>query len=184
MSTEKTELVIDSLVWLEASVDFCVLVCCFEISKCLWWHRPMSFECIEVCWNLLMKCQSVVNYSSQVCWRKVNLQELWLKKEEEDGEFDGCLHSPVLDLSGDLTPLWCLSTPRSLYWPRKNSQNKAKIHCRPLSSFPTNRVLDVSNVKMIRFGYRVDLTWERYVRVKDEAKIASRWDWDDIIAEK
>ena len=42
---------------------------------------------------------------------------------------------------------------------------------------------DVSDVKMTRFGYRVDLIRERHVRVKDEAKIASRGtDWDDIIA--
>ena len=40
---------------------------------------------------------------------------------------------------------------------------------------------DVSDMKMTRFGYRVDLIRERYVRVKDEAKIASR-DWDDISA--
>ena len=38
-----------------------------------------------------MRCQSRVNCSSQVCWRQVNLQELWLWKEEEDDEFDGCL---------------------------------------------------------------------------------------------
>ena len=39
---------------------------------------------------------------------------------------------------------------------------------------------DVSDVKMTRFGYRVDLIRERHVRVKDEAKIASRGtDWDD-----
>ena len=38
-----------------------------------------------------MRCQSIMNYSSQVCWRQVNLQELWLQKEEEDDEFDGCL---------------------------------------------------------------------------------------------
>ena len=37
-----------------------------------------------------MRCQSRVNYSSQVCWRQVNLQGLWLQKEEEDDEFDGC----------------------------------------------------------------------------------------------
>ena len=44
---------------------------------------------------------------------------------------------------------------------------------------------DVSDVKMTRFGYRVDLIRERHVRVKDEAKIASRGtDWDDIIAER
>ena len=41
---------------------------------------------------------------------------------------------------------------------------------------------DVSDMKMTRFGYRVDLIRERHVRVKDEAKIASRGtDWDDII---
>ena len=40
---------------------------------------------------------------------------------------------------------------------------------------------DVSDVKMTRFGYRVDLIRERHVRVKDEAKIASR---DDIIVER
>ena len=35
-------------------------------------------------------------------------------------------------------------------------------------------------MKMTRFGYRVDLIRERHVRVKDEAKIASRGtDWDD-----
>ena len=32
---------------------------------------------------------------------------------------------------------------------------------------------DVSNVKMARFGYRVDLIREGHVRVKDEAKVAS-----------
>ena len=31
---------------------------------------------------------------------------------------------------------------------------------------------DVSDMKMTRFGYRVDLIRERHVRVKDEAKIA------------
>ena len=37
---------------------------------------------------------------------------------------------------------------------------------------------DVSDMKMTRFGYRVDLIRERHVRVKDEAKIASRGtDW-------
>ena len=44
---------------------------------------------------------------------------------------------------------------------------------------------DVSDVKMTRFGNRVDLIRERHVRVKDEAKIASRGtDWDDIIVER
>ena len=44
---------------------------------------------------------------------------------------------------------------------------------------------DVSDVKMTRFGYRVDLIRERHVRVKDEAKIESRGtDWEDIIAER
>ena len=44
---------------------------------------------------------------------------------------------------------------------------------------------DVSDVKMTRFGNRVDLIRKRHVRVKDEAKIASRGtDWDDIIAER
>ena len=44
---------------------------------------------------------------------------------------------------------------------------------------------DVSDVKMTRFGYRVDFFRERHVRVKDEAKIASRrTDWDDIIADR
>ena len=44
---------------------------------------------------------------------------------------------------------------------------------------------DVSDMKMTRFGYRFDLIRERHVRVKDEAKIASRGtDWDDIIAER
>ena len=39
---------------------------------------------------------------------------------------------------------------------------------------------DVSDMKMTRFGYRVDLIRER---VKDEAKIESRGtDWDDIFA--
>ena len=33
---------------------------------------------------------------------------------------------------------------------------------------------DVSDMKMTRFGYRVDLIRERHVRVEDEAKIASR----------
>ena len=40
---------------------------------------------------------------------------------------------------------------------------------------------DVSDVKMTRFGYRVNLIRERHVRVKGEAKIASKeTDWDDI----
>ena len=44
---------------------------------------------------------------------------------------------------------------------------------------------DVSDVKMTRFGNRVDLFRERHVRVKDEAKIASRGtNWDDIIVER
>ena len=44
---------------------------------------------------------------------------------------------------------------------------------------------DVSDVTMTRFGYRVVLIRERYLRVKDEAKIASRGtDWDDLIAER
>ena len=45
---------------------------------------------------------------------------------------------------------------------------------------------DVRDVKMTRFGYRFDLIRERHVRVrvKDEAKIASKGsDCDDIIAE-
>ena len=54
--------------------------------------------------------------------------------------------------------------------------------------------MDASDVKMTRFGYRVDLIrvimsvliWSiDHVSVKDEAKIASRGtDWDDIIAER
>ena len=44
---------------------------------------------------------------------------------------------------------------------------------------------NVSDVEMTRFRQRVDLIRERHVRVKDEAKIASRGtDWDDIIAER
>ena len=44
---------------------------------------------------------------------------------------------------------------------------------------------DVSDVKMTKFGYRVDLIRERHVRIKDEAKIASRGtDLDDVIAER
>ena len=35
-----------------------------------------------MCWSLLLvKCQSIVNYSNQVCWRQVNLQKLLLLKE-------------------------------------------------------------------------------------------------------
>ena len=80
-----------------------------------------------------MRCQSEVNCSSQVCWRRVNLQVLWLPKEEEDDEFDRCL-----------------------------GHGNDKI-----------------------WTERVDLIRERHVRVKDEAKIASReTDWDDIIAER
>ena len=37
-----------------------------------------------------MRCQSEVNCCSQVCWKLVNLQVLWLQKEEEDDEFDEC----------------------------------------------------------------------------------------------
>ena len=41
---------------------------------------------------------------------------------------------------------------------------------------------DVSDVEMTRFGQRVDLIKERHVRVKNEAKIASRGtNWDDIM---
>ena len=37
----------------------------------------------------------------------------------------------------------------------------------------------------IWIGYRIDLIRERHVKIKDEAKIASRGtDWDDIIAER
>ena len=44
---------------------------------------------------------------------------------------------------------------------------------------------DVSDMKIAGFGYIIDLIRERHVRVKDEAKIASRGtDWDDIIAER
>ena len=78
-------------VWLEASVVFLVLVWCVDILKCLWWRVPLGFECVEVCWDLLVICQSKVNCSSQVCWRQVNLQVLWLQKKGEDDEFDGCL---------------------------------------------------------------------------------------------
>ena len=38
-----------------------------------------------------MRCQSIMNDSGQVCWKQVSLREQWLQKEEEDGEFDGCL---------------------------------------------------------------------------------------------
>ena len=42
---------------------------------------------------------------------------------------------------------------------------------------------DVSDMKMTRFGYRVDLIRERHVRVKNEAKIASRGtNWDDWVS--
>ena len=51
----------------------------------------MSFECFEVCGDLPVECQRKVNYSFQVFGRQVNLQELWLQKEEENDEFDGCL---------------------------------------------------------------------------------------------
>ena len=34
--------------------------------------------------------------------------------------------------------------------------------------------MDVSDMKMTRFGYRVDLIRKRHVRVKDEAKIARK----------
>ena len=50
----------------------------------------MNFECVEVCWDLFVRCQRIVNCSSQVCWRQVNLHELWLQKEKDD-EFNGCL---------------------------------------------------------------------------------------------
>ena len=44
---------------------------------------------------------------------------------------------------------------------------------------------NVSDVKMTRFGYRVDLIREKHDKVKDEAKIVSRGtDWDDINAER
>ena len=69
-----------------------------------------------------MRCQSKVNCNSQVCWRQVNLQELWLQRERKKMTYS----------------------------------------------------TDVSDMKMTRFRYRVDLIRERHVRVKDEAKIASR----------
>ena len=41
---------------------------------------------------------------------------------------------------------------------------------------------DVMDMKITRFGYRVDLIRERNIRVKDGAKIVSRLtEWDDII---
>ena len=43
---------------------------------------------------------------------------------------------------------------------------------------------DVLDMNMTRFGYRVDLIREKHIRVKYEAKIANRTDWDDIIAER
>ena len=30
----------------------------------------MNFECVEVCWDLFVRCQSIVNCSSLVCWRQ------------------------------------------------------------------------------------------------------------------
>ena len=73
-----------------------------------------------------MRRPSKLNCSSQVCWRQVNLQVLWLQKKEEDDEFDGCLE------------------------------------CRN------------DKIWRERERERVDLIRERHVRVKEEAKIASR----------
>ena len=43
---------------------------------------------------------------------------------------------------GGFNPPLCLSTPKFFIEPRKNSQNKSKIHCwPPPSGFPTNWVL-------------------------------------------
>ena len=51
----------------------------------------MGFECAEVCLELLVRYQSIVSCSSQVCcWGQVNSQELSLQKEGKDDEFDGC----------------------------------------------------------------------------------------------
>ena len=36
---------------------------------------------------LLLRCQSIMNFST-VCWRQVNLQELWLQKAIEYDKLD------------------------------------------------------------------------------------------------
>ena len=73
-------------VWLEASVVFWVLVWCVDILKCLKWRVPMSFECVEVCWDLPVRCQSIMNCSSQPSQdgtyfppNKLGLQHTWSK---------------------------------------------------------------------------------------------------------
>ena len=50
-------------VWLEASVVFWVLVWCVGILRCLWWRVPMSFECVEVCWDWLVRCFVLISVS-------------------------------------------------------------------------------------------------------------------------
>ena len=73
---------------------------------------------LNVCWDLLVRCQIIVNCSIQVCWRRVNCKRCGCRKREKMTD----------------------ST-------------------------------DALDVKMSRFGYRVDLIKERQVRVKDEANI-------------
>ena len=42
--------------------------------------------------------------------------------------------------------------------------------------------MDISDMKMTKFGYRADFIRERHARVTDEAKIASRGtDWDAVL---
>ena len=67
------------------------MVWCIDILKCLQWHLPMGFECVEVCLDSLVRYQSIVSCSGQVCcWKQVNSQELSLQKKEKDDEFYEC----------------------------------------------------------------------------------------------
>ena len=93
----------------------------------------MNFECVEVCLDLLVRCQSIVNCSSQ----------LSLMETTEFARAPDCRKMKKMT----------------------NSTN----------------VLDV---KITRFGYRVDLIRER--PVKDEAIkiVRRRTDRGDIIAER
>ena len=106
-------------VWLEASVVFWVLVWCVGILRCLWWRVPMSFECVEVCWDWLVRCQSIMNYSSQVCWRQ------WICKS------CSCRKRKKMTNSTDVSDMKMTRLDTDLIWSEKDmSESKMKPRLR------------------------------------------------------
>ena len=61
-------------------------------------------------------------------------------------------------------PLWCLSTLKFVLTPKKIVK-KSKIHCRPSSGFPTNRVLR----RQMRFG-TLGEEMHAYIEVKNKIR--------------